>query len=504
MIFPQGSPRTAVLLGAGASYDAGLPLTHQFAGKLIDQLETDYHRVDPLVRGVYFVYGAMVGYYSRRGRDPRAAVNVETLISALRLLQERDEHEVAPFVVSWNDMHDRFALPSYAEHAHSLERVVIDIVTDEYPPGDRLEQLIRKIAYDVMSSPGDASLYSELEDAIAVRVRRILLAHGPTDYLRPLLDAAAAQPGGMDVATLNYDLTVEHAAEDVGVVVDPGPADPRPGSPLTFAKDAALRLYKLHGSVDLRQEYSEIGDTRRMRTVRDTSDDEFAPRIVIGDRDKLGSGGATLALLVGFAQALEKADRLVVVGYSFGDDHVNNLIFDWLDADVSRTLTVLDPSWPHPGDGWDPRLDLTRKLADAQPLRIAVVRATASQGLERALSLTPTAEPDPRFAVSAAWSGESAVVTFQNLGSELTSVRMTTNLLAEPSRMTISRADAVEESSRTLVLPLWGAGEAVEVHLEYRAGTSPRGLSISGDDDVAHIDERWEFTDPPTRHPRLR
>jgi hypothetical protein len=86
-----------------------------------------------------------------------------------------------------------------------------------------------------------------------------------------------------------------------------------------------------------------------VEVVRVSSSGDFAPRIIIGDRDKLGGGGATLALLVGFAQALEKADRLVIVGYSFRDDHVSTLIYEWLDVDTSRTLTVLDPYCLSPG-----------------------------------------------------------------------------------------------------------------------------------------------------------
>jgi hypothetical protein len=497
-------PRTAVLLGAGASFDADLPLTTEFADELLASLEADLHRFDPLVRALYFVYGAMVGYHSRQGGNPREAVNVETMISALRLLRHRDVHEVAPFVNSWNDMSDRFSLPGYSEYGPRLEHEVNRIVSDERPSGEGLENLIRHIAQDVISSPSVTSLFGKLETAISVRVRRILSAHGSVDYLRPLIQAAAAQPGGMDIATLNYDLTVEHAAEMQGVLVDRGPDNARPGIPLDFSTDAAVRLYKLHGSIDLRERYTHANDTRRFEIVRDRSDDDFAPRIVIGDRDKLGSGGSTLPLLVGFAQALEAGSRLVVVGYSFRDDHVNSLIYEWLDADAGRTLTVLDPSWPHTDDGWDPRLELTRKLNEARPARIAVVRAGTADGLGRALALLPATQPDPRLALTATLSADSTRVTIQNLGSPLTDVRVTTNLLAEPTTMLIDHPDAAEESTRTWTLPALMANETVELHLTYSRVTSARGITISGRDDVASIDETWDLTDPPMMRNRLR
>jgi hypothetical protein len=227
------------------------------ADKLLAVLETDFNRFHPLVRALNLVCGAMVGYHSRRGGSPREAVNVETMISALRLLKQRDVHEVAPFVVSWNDMTDRFSLPRYSQHGHELQREVGRIVSDEHPSGKGLENLIRVIARDVVDSSSDTSLFGELEEAIAVRVRRILLGHGSVEYLGPLLAAAKAQDGGMDVATLNYDLTVEHAADLHGVTVDRGPEDARPGTALNFSEDAAVRLFKLHGSIDLREKYTK-------------------------------------------------------------------------------------------------------------------------------------------------------------------------------------------------------------------------------------------------------
>lgn len=274
--------------------------------------------------------------------------------------------------------------------------------------------------------------------------------------------------------------------------------------PLGFGDDAAIRLYKLHGSIDLREQYTDADDTRRLEIVREVSANDFSPRIVIGDRDKLGSGGPTISLLVGFAQALEEADRLVVVGYSFGDDHVNSLIYDWLDADIRRTLTVLDPSWPQPGDGWDPRLELTRKLAEPRAPRIAVIRDGAADGLERAMSLLPSIQPDPRVALTAEWSGDSASVTLQNLGAPLANVRMTTHLMAEPTEMFIDHADAAEESTGTWTLPALRTNETIHLHLTYRPGTSPRGVTISGHDEIASAEESWDLTDPPTLRDRHR
>lgn len=117
--------------------------------------------------------------------------------------------------------------------------------------------------------------------------------------------------------------------------------------------------------------------------------DDHVPAIVIGDREKLETDGPTLALLHAFQRALDRANRLVVVGYSFGDAHVNAVVRDWLNSDDSRTITVLEPSWPATAavDG-DYRAVLTQQLGvelpDSLPRRLHVVRETTRVGLQRA------------------------------------------------------------------------------------------------------------------------
>lgn len=88
--------RTIVLLGAGASRDAGLPLTSQLAEMLVARFNRQSPRL-PFVQALNFVYSAMIGHQGEDGSDPLRAVNIETLISAVRLLQQRESHEVAPF-----------------------------------------------------------------------------------------------------------------------------------------------------------------------------------------------------------------------------------------------------------------------------------------------------------------------------------------------------------------------------------------------------------------------
>lgn len=93
--------RTIALLGAGASADAGLPLTNQLARLLVAKSNEDRSIARPTIRALNFVYGEMVGHQADDGGNPLQAVNIEKLISAVRLLRSRQDHEVMPFVASW-------------------------------------------------------------------------------------------------------------------------------------------------------------------------------------------------------------------------------------------------------------------------------------------------------------------------------------------------------------------------------------------------------------------
>jgi hypothetical protein len=56
------------------------------------------------------------------------------------------------------------------------------------------------------------------------------------------------------------------------------------------------------------------------------------PAVVFGEAGKLRSEGPFLELLLAWAAALKRAANLLVVGYSFRDQHVNELIARWFNG----------------------------------------------------------------------------------------------------------------------------------------------------------------------------
>jgi len=64
--------------------------------------------------------------------------------------------------------------------------------------------------------------------------------------------------------------------------------------------------------------------------------------VIFGAGNKLRADGPYLALLREFDAALEETDVLLVVGYSFRDDHVNTMLTSWMNTKEEKRMVILD------------------------------------------------------------------------------------------------------------------------------------------------------------------
>lgn len=349
-------PRTTVLLGAGASKDAGLPLTVDLAVRLVEgaNLEAGHRGRPDWVSALNFVYGSMVGYQAEDGGNPLGAVNIERLVSALRLLQNRSDHEVAPFVSAWKAGALGVGTTNVdAREGKALENAIGQAVLGRAFGGSNVAEIIARIAKAV-TGQGDPAAFREAEEKILDGLSDLLGAPESVDYLSPLADLARVQRHGLDIITLNYDLTVEQMATETNTEIERGIGTYRPGVPMDFTPaDARINLYKLHGSLDWVERTHADGVSAPL--VEERSDDasrpgvgwppRLKPWIVVGDREKLATDGPTLALLRAAEEALQRTTHLVVVGYSFSDDHINSIVRNWMLGDSDRTMGIVDTRW---------------------------------------------------------------------------------------------------------------------------------------------------------------
>jgi hypothetical protein len=150
---------------------------------------------------------------------------------------------------------------------------------------------------------------------------------------------------------------------------------------------SGISLIKLHGSIDwiLRSEGPTEEAPLSRQSVRVASAEEltkpgFRPAVVFGQGSKLTAEGPFLDLLRSFREELSKHSQLLVVGYSFRDEHVNEYIAQWFNGDSARSITIVDPGFA------DARSHFARELGRLTEPRLRVISEPASRGLAVASS----------------------------------------------------------------------------------------------------------------------
>lgn len=288
---------TTVLMGAGASADAGVPLGARLADELAKELQGEDRRA------------LRAWEYLQRS----CGANFEEVYRRAREIAGLDSLGLLP----WWSRAARHAQGARLLAGHDWDAAEME------DPG-----CLTRLAAGLLGKD---------------------LSNVDLSYLDPLMDVLQRQ-GWLTVSTLNYDFVLDAWGDQHGCLQDDDPGSWRPGMVWPAPTSGRLHVLKLHGSADwawarrgpLGHRALDLPVVERPRR-HSVGDD---PAIVFGGGNKLRPGGPFLALLEAFSGALERANHLVIVGYSFLDVHVNVRIANWFDADpTNRSITVLSPSW---------------------------------------------------------------------------------------------------------------------------------------------------------------
>lgn len=517
--------RTTVLLGAGASRDADLPVTAELAQELVKLIDAaEPHPAGlrigpmhtPLVQALHVVYGAMVAHAAELGASPLDAVNVERLVSAVRLLSERRTHEAAPFVASWRaSVEEVDSRPGRSRRSLNVGQAALRGM----PRGGRAttftseqQAAIQGALQNVQNGldeigrsvkiPLDGETFRMLEQQLLAGICQLLSEPKTVEYLAPLLELARTQPGGLDITTLNYDTTVEKASADAGMPVDTGLDQWTPGRPILFPHtDGTVNLIKPHGSIDWARVVTSANERMADKPLIEyryvqidhlptrQAPGQVTPLIVVGDREKLESDGPTLPLLQAFEDALWDAENIVVIGYSFGDQHINRVIRNWLAADTGRTIVILDPGWPQPTpssmavpQSFTETLSRIAALPlESTPGRVVIIRKTAKDGLAEALHATPLGiTPEP---ITVTLSTDCIEITNNAYDIEELTVMASPSLaFSAPARDDMLRASPDQPGSAGVTFHHIARGDSVRAYAgpDLHARQVAGGLQIRG------------------------
>lgn len=156
------------------------------------------------------------------------------------------------------------------------------------------------------------------------------------------------------IFTLNYDNSLEIACEKTNIDYSIGLSkDTNSLGTKTYSLDnynSDLNIYKLHGSVDLY--ISEICPDMLFNNVFRYSEEQLQnkninildkPAIILGSKNKLTSEAMYLDLLYIFKENLKSAKQIYIIGYSFGDPHINKFIQETYYNYPNKTFCIVDP-----------------------------------------------------------------------------------------------------------------------------------------------------------------
>lgn len=321
------------MLGAGASKDAGCKTSDEMLQNLKVSINaiTNEKQKKTFSEIYHFIIATLKFKFSLERQDElaRRVINIEDFFMLLRQLVQKDSILPDPFIGTWN-------------------------------------QKITKWEFQ------QADVFDEFMRFIISNLRTFWTAHDnkkAEDLLSPIkLLCANAAIDSLDFFTLNYDLVFESQFErgkelDVGFRKDVWRATfenydvPPEEAPLEPIK---LKYYKLHGSLDWWYDF----DDEEVRVV--DASKNFNPLIIFGTDDKVISFDPFLYLLGKFRERLNEADLYVIIGYSFSDPHVNNLILQQLKNDPKRKILVVDPFYKEGRDIDKAKQDLVQYIADVQ------------------------------------------------------------------------------------------------------------------------------------------
>ncbi|MGB9067525.1 MAG: SIR2 family protein [Candidatus Acidiferrales bacterium] len=316
MVHLAATRRIALLAGAGLSADAGLPMSVELARclrkKLIERAEISEGTNDAAVSReqakrwlalFHFLEGGVRFQEGILNRDPGNPVNIEQVAIAAEELHSRSTNPLAAYAAGW---HKRI---------------------------DELEA-------------ADPGLLRSFVDYTYASVERELRNPGDVSYLEGLRDLCS-DGSGLDIFSLNYDLCVEKALSAASEAFVNGFGKDGVWSPETFSERGGIHLFKLHGSLDWVDDpiYGLCSLAYpRHENANTIQGDDTRPHLVFGTAHKLSAKEPFLTLAYYFSRATLQAPILAVVGYSFADEYVNQIIEQGMRKNANLRIVIASPN----------------------------------------------------------------------------------------------------------------------------------------------------------------
>lgn len=343
------------LLGAGASKDAGLPLASELTQLIVADINSDLKKPNTTyaLKGVInYVVSTMIGHRGKSGANPEIMPDIESVVSAVELLGNRSKVELVPFIQNWDPAIELLEKknvwnPNWARDVRD------GVLSDLTHFGGKLEEGLKGFMEEHYNMGSKGDQYSKLMDELLLQLKTQLMLTdaSPTQYLEPLIELGRS--GKLTIATINYDLTIETVAERRGIDICRG-LDNWNDEWRMHWSNSGIQLIKLHGSIDWGRGSRKNPDHQKnllmseeiLVPMKNPASNRLLPFVVYGKREKLRPEGPFSELRSKFISELRKTSHLVVIGYSFGDEHINELIKKWLNSNLNHKIVIVSPDIP--------------------------------------------------------------------------------------------------------------------------------------------------------------
>ena len=290
----MNSDEIIFLLGAGASYEAKIPISSQMINELENLFkENEWEKYKNLYyclkSGIQYGFGII-----NKNED----MNIEVLVNTMDELIKSYAHPIYPFVGSWVPRLDELAGEGFKNIKH-LKALIIKQL-EKWMDTSRLDSF---------------------------------------DYYHGLIKFQQELQFPLSIFSLNYDLCLEKQCKKHDIECNRGFKD-YIWEYKNFDKhddsSSSINLYKLHGSIDWENNDNTIEE-------KDGIIDKHA--IIFGTSYKLQYLDPFLFLIYRFRQqTLESATKIInCIGYSFSDEHINGILRQALIRDNSKKIISIRP-----------------------------------------------------------------------------------------------------------------------------------------------------------------
>jgi SIR2-like domain len=295
-----------LLLGAGASEEAGIPITIQMIDKITDLLENEWKEYKPL-------YEYITSQYKLSKNDINIFVNIEDLVNILdELLQLLEkEHPLSLFHLSWINFMENVGGYSATVVREFRKKIV-----------DKLKEWIE------LDNATRAKYYQQIA----------LFQKGYNNPFR--------------IFTLNYDKCIEDTCRDFknndisyNCLIERGFGNEKEEDNIwnwnRFTdreegnKEPEIYLYKMHGSIDWTRDKNEKLIHKASAKIENGKHE-----IIFGTRQKVKAYDPFLFFIYEFREYVLKSKIILICGYGFWDNHINDILKQGLEADPTKILIV--------------------------------------------------------------------------------------------------------------------------------------------------------------------